>query len=127
MPTDDLDGDAWTFRPDAGHRDDLDLAGYTVHATDGEIGRVDRAELSGSRGGLTVSTGPRLLGHALLLPVLVPAGVVHHIDEATRTVHVDRSGREIDGGPPFDPDDEAPAYRDSVAAYYGFARRSRQD
>jgi hypothetical protein len=65
---------------------------------------------------IVVDTGPWIFGKKVLLP----AGVVDHVDLDTETVYVNRSKDEIKNAPEFDETtyrDEA--YRSEVATYYG--------
>jgi hypothetical protein len=115
-----LSQDAWSYPPQAGYRDDLDLTGYAVVATDGDVGKVEHAGATDGEHALVVSTGPRLLGKAMLLPLLVPAALVSRIDVDQQRIFVDRPARQIDDSPPYDTyTDETPAYRDEVARHYG--------
>ena len=54
----------------------LDLSGFKVEATDGDIGKVDKAtyEVGGSY--IVVDTGPWIFGKKVMLP----AGVIQDID-----------------------------------------------
>jgi hypothetical protein len=108
----------WTFR--TGPEVDveaLDLTGYKVEATDGEIGKVDNATYETDVSYLIVDTGPWIFGHKILLP----AGVVERIDTADERVYVDRTQEEIKSAPEFDPNEHKDAgdYRGRVGEYYG--------
>jgi hypothetical protein len=71
---------------------EVDLAGYSVAAVDGDIGHVDEAinELLGGSY-LLVDTGPWMLGRTVMLPV----GVVERIDTAEKKIYVDRTKDQI--------------------------------
>jgi len=63
-----------------------------------------------------VDTGPWIFGKKVLLP----AGVIDHVDVSDRKVFVNRTQDEIQKAPEFDPErykDEA--YRNNIATYYG--------
>jgi hypothetical protein len=105
--------DIWTFT-DA-NIGQLDLGGYSVEATDGSIGKIDEAtnEVGGSY--VIVDTGPWIFGKHVVLP----AGVVDHVDMEEKKVYVNRSKDEIKNAPEYDPDrgiDES--YRNEVGGYY---------
>jgi hypothetical protein len=107
--------DAWTFRDDAGVTG-ADLVGYKVEATDGGIGKVDAHSRDVNSSFLVVDTGAWIFGKKVMLP----AGVVNHIDHEDRKVFVDRSKDEIKSAPELDDDTHTdPAYRDKLGDYYG--------
>ncbi|MDG4769619.1 PRC-barrel domain containing protein [Solwaraspora sp. WMMD792] len=109
--------DPWRYRDDAGV-DGANLAGYHVEATDGGIGRIDSAteEVDGSH--LVVDTGPWIFGRKVMLP----AGVVNHVDHDAQKVYVDRDKGQIKDAPEYDETSaKDPAYRDKLSAYYGGA------
>jgi hypothetical protein len=92
-----------------------DLAGYRVEALDGSIGSVDKASYETDRSWLVVDTGPWIFGRKVLLP----AGTVQHIDHAERKIYVDRSRRQIENSPGYDPTTfEDPDYRERVGRFF---------
>lgn len=107
--------DPWSYRDDAGVTGAA-LAGYKVEATDGHIGKIDDAshEVNGSY--LVVDTGPWIFGKKVMLP----AGVVNHVDHDDQKVYVDRSKDQIKAAPEFDESSHTdPVYRDKLSGYYG--------
>jgi hypothetical protein len=66
-----------------------DLGGYAIHASDGEIGRVDQHDLATGVGYLLVATGPWILGRTVLLP----ASVIERVDHENQGVYVSAPGR----------------------------------
>jgi hypothetical protein len=107
--------DAWTFRDDAGLTG-VDLVGYKVEATDGGIGKIDATSRDVNSSYLVVDTGVWIFGKKVMLP----AGVVSHIDHEDRKVFVDRSKDQIKAAPEFDDDNHTdPAYRNKLGGYYG--------
>ena len=106
--------DIWTFREQS--LDAAGLAGYTVEALDGKIGKIDEATGETGRSHLIVDTGPWIFGKKVLLP----AGVVERVDLDTETVFVNRTKDEIKNAPGFDKDElrDDQVYRDSVGSYY---------
>jgi hypothetical protein len=107
----------WSYAPEFNHPEVHDLTGYSVEATDGTIGQVDRqADDSGMRH-LIVDTGVWVFGRS----VLVPVGVVAGIDTETRKITVTCTREEIKSAPGFRTDRETldPAYLATVGSYYG--------
>jgi hypothetical protein len=94
---------------------DVDLAGYSVEATDGGIGKVDEASYETGMGYIVVDTGPWIFGKKVLLP----AGLVTRVDPESETVFVRATKDEIKDAPEYDADvvvdDE---YRGRVGTYY---------
>ena len=93
----------------------LDLSGYHVEATDGQVGKVDEATHEVGSGAIVVDTGTWIFGKKVMLPV----GVISRIDEDDRRIWVDLTKDEIKNAPEFDesrhPD---PTHRDEVGSYY---------
>lgn len=113
--------DPWSYREPAG-TSGADLVGYTVAATDGSIGRVDAASAEVAASYLVVDTGRWIFGKKVMLP----AGVVEHVDHEQRTVTVDRSKDQIKAAPEYDEDAHADAgYRDRLGGYYGSTYESQ--
>ncbi|MFI6131892.1 PRC-barrel domain containing protein [Micromonospora sp. NPDC051141] len=107
--------DPWRYRDEAGVAS-ADLTGYHVEATDGGIGKIDRASHTVDDSYLVVDTGPWIFGKKVMLP----AGTVNHVDHDARTVHVDREKDQIKAAPEYDEASHAePAYRDRLGGYYG--------
>jgi hypothetical protein len=110
--------DAWNYRQTAGWTQGSgSLVGYKVHATDGDIGKVDEAsdEVGSSR--IVVDTGPWIFGRKVILP----AGTVERVDDADQAVYVDLTKDQIKNSPELDEStgrDDA-AYRDRLDTYYG--------
>jgi hypothetical protein len=105
--------DIWAFPVESWSA--LDLSGYTVEATDGEIGSVDQSTYESRAGAIVVNTGPWIFGRKVMLPV----GVISHIDEGDRRIRVNLTKDQIKNAPEFDETRHAdPAYRDELATYY---------
>ena len=104
----------WTFRTRSVLG--MDIAGFTVEAIDGKIGKVDEATQEAGGSYVVVDTGPWIFGKKVLLP----AGVIQDVDLDTETVFVDRTKDEIKSAPEFDEkryrEDD---YRNEVGGYYG--------
>ncbi|MDL5199393.1 PRC-barrel domain containing protein [Streptomyces sp. ALI-76-A] len=110
-----IDG-IWSYAPDSGHAEGQELTGYTVAATDGTIGHVDRqADPFGMRH-LVVDTGVWVFGRS----VLVPVGVVTGVDTADRRITLSCTRGEVKAAPRFRTDSETmdEAYLTSVGDYY---------
>lgn len=104
----------WTFS--ANTAPNIDLTGFKVEATDGDIGKVDEAtnEVGGSF--IIVDTGPWIFGKK----VMIPAGLVQDIDPDAETIFVNRTKDEIKNAPEFDEQRyHEQAYRDELGGYYG--------
>lgn len=100
---------------------DLDVAGYQVQASDGEVGAIDEASYDVGSARLVVDTGPWIFGRKVLLP----AGVISDIDHAQQKVHVACTRRQIKDSPEYDPDTfDEPEYRERVGDYYSNLFRS---
>ena len=109
--------DIWTYRETG--VGDIDLTGFKIQATDGDIGKVDEATYEVGSSYLVADTGPWIFGKKVLLP----AGLVREIDLDAETLYVDRTKDEIKDAPEFDPDHyRDTAYRDELAGYYAQRR-----
>ncbi|QIY68383.2 PRC-barrel domain containing protein [Streptomyces sp. RLB1-33] len=105
----------WSYATEFGSPEGLDLTGYTVEASDGTMGHVDRqADDSGMRH-LIVDTGVWVFGKS----VLVPVGVVAGIDTQERKVTMARTREEMTSAPVFRTDRETldPVYLAQVGSY----------
>ena len=108
----------WSFT--VATQPNLDLTGFKVEATDGEIGKVDEATYEAGNSFLVVDTGPWIFGKKVLLP----AGLIRDIEPDTETIFVSRTKDEIKNAPEFDEKRFRDArYRDELGTYYG-ARRA---
>ena len=94
----------------------MDIAGFTVEAIDGKIGKVDEATQEAGGSYVVVDTGPWIFGKKVLLP----AGVIQDVDLDTETVFVNRTKDEIKSAPEFDEKRyREEDYRNEVGGYYG--------
>ena len=113
----------WEYRTETGSVGyEVDLAGYSVAAVDGDIGHVDEA-VNGLLGPsyLLVDTGPVVLvdtGPVFGRLVMLPAGVVERIDTAEKKIYVDRMKDQIKNAPEFDERADDATYRDRLGGYY---------
>jgi hypothetical protein len=72
--------------------------GYSVEATDGDIGKVDELSTETGRGSLVVDTGPWIFGKKRL----IPASSVRSVDHTNKTVRVSLSKDQIKNAPDCD-------------------------
>ncbi|HET9482107.1 MAG TPA: PRC-barrel domain-containing protein [Candidatus Polarisedimenticolia bacterium] len=106
--------DLWTYR-EADALQEVDVTGFEVEATDGEVGTVVEAAYELGSSWLVVDTGPWIFGRKVLLP----AGTVESVDTETRKLYVDRTRDEIKSAPEHDPSGYADQeYRLALADYY---------
>lgn len=113
--------DPWNFRPDvAVEISGAQLRGYAVAATDASAGKVTGSGLDRNNSYLVVRAG-RLFGRKVLLP----AGIVSHIDHYDRKVYLDRSHDQVMATPalPSGGADDSD-YRDQVADVFRASYRS---
>jgi hypothetical protein len=105
----------WTFRGELSSVRPETLIGYSVEASDGEIGQVDEATDEIGSCYLIVDTGPWIFGKKVMLP----AGVIGGVNSDEEVVHVGLSRDEVKSAPPFNPDrHRSNDYRAALAAYY---------
>jgi hypothetical protein len=108
----------WTYRDATVSQ--RNLAGLSVEATDGTIGKVDEATNDVGASFIVVDTGPWIFGKKVMLP----AGVVKDVDMDTETVFVNRTKDQIKNAPEYDEDQNRDEtyrsnYRDQLGSYYG--------
>jgi hypothetical protein len=108
----------WTYRDTTITQ--RNLAGLSVEAIDGKIGKVDDATNDVGASFIVVDTGPWIFGKKVMLP----AGVVRDVDMDTETVFVNRTKDQIKDAPEYDEDayrdqSKRDAYRDQLGSYYG--------
>ena len=100
----------------------LNLVGYKVEATDGDIGKVDEASNEVGAGYIVVDTGPWIFGKKVMLP----ASVIGRVDDSAERVFVNRTKDQIKNAPEFDEATYKDAtYRSNIGAYYTSPTRER--
>jgi len=104
------------------------LAGLSVEALDGSIGKIDDATNDGSGSFLVIDTGPWIFGKKVMLP----AGVVSKVDMDTETVFVNRTKEQIKNAPEYDEDQYkdstySKSYRTKLGSYYESGAGYRDD
>jgi hypothetical protein len=107
----------WAYRPDLWTASgQANLVGYEVEATDGHIGKIDKATTETSRQYVVVDTGFWIFGKKRL----IPAGMATRVDQGTRKVYVSMTKDQIKQAPDYDEamtaDDDA--YYDKYSSYY---------
>jgi hypothetical protein len=111
-----MQSDLWTYSMERSS-EALDVQGFDVAATDGDIGKVDEATYDVGSSYIVVDTGPWIFGRKVLLP----AGVIERIDLDNRKVEVRLTKEQIKNSPEFDPateDFRSEPYRQRVGTYY---------
>jgi hypothetical protein len=109
--------DIWTYREQTWGT--TDLAGFSVEAADGGIGKVDEATNDVSGSYIVVDTGPWIFGKKVMLP----AGVIGGVDPESETINASLTKDQIKNAPEFDESryqDEA--YRTELGGYYSRGR-----
>ena len=105
----------WEFREGVIDSPSADVVGFDVEATDGSIGKVDEATYDAGAAYVVVDTGPWIFGKKVLLP----AGVIGHVDLENKQVFVERTQDQIKNAPEYDDSLVADAaYRTRLGAYY---------
>ena len=66
-----------------------------MHATDGDIGKIDEANDEVGAGWIVIDTGPWIFGHTVILP----AGTVSRVDDDERKVYIDLEKDQIKNAP----------------------------
>jgi hypothetical protein len=108
--------DAWNFRDRSEMAPEgKSVTGFSVHAVDGDIGKIDDATMDVDSSHVVVDTGPWIFGKQVMLP----AGTIERIDWNDEKVYVDRTKDQIKDSPPLDDTVEEPAYRERLGTYYG--------
>ena len=109
--------DAWNYRESANRTPGSgSLVGYHVHASDGDIGKIDEASDQAGSSSVVVDTGPWIFGRKVVLP----AGTIDRVDDADRKVYVSLTKDQIKDSPELDESTmNDGAYRDRLGTYYG--------
>ena len=106
----------WTYSSDYSAQN-LDVEGFDVVATDGEIGKIDEATYEVGSSYIVVDTGPWIFGRKVVLP----AGAIERIDLDNRKAELRLTKDQIKNSPEFDAateDYRSDAYRERVGTYY---------
>jgi hypothetical protein len=94
----------------------IDVEGFKVEATDGDIGKIDEATYDVGSSYLVVDTGPWIFGRKVVLP----ARAVETIDLENRKVVIGLTKDQIKSSPELDEstDYRSDEYRSSLGSYY---------
>ena len=105
----------WTYTNDYSAQD-LNVEGFEVEATDGDIGKIDEATYEVGSSYIVVDTGPWIFGRKVVLP----AGAIERIDLDNRKVAVRLTKDQIKNSPELDEmtDYRSDEYRQQVGTYY---------
>jgi hypothetical protein len=115
--------DIWTYQDN--EVGDIDLTGFKIEATDGDIGKIDEATFEVGSSYLVVDTGPWIFGKKVVLP----AGTVDRIDVENECVFVSRTKDEIKDAPEYDPERHGTddTRRQELGDYYATSGRTRTE
>jgi hypothetical protein len=111
-----MKSDMWTYSNEYSTQT-MDVEGFEVAATDGDIGKVDEATYDVGTSYIVVDTGPWIFGRKVVLP----AGAIERVDLDNRKVVVRLTKDQIKNSPEYDADTEdyrSDAYRERVGTYY---------
>jgi len=94
----------------------IDVEGFTVEATDGDIGKIDEATYEVGSSYVVVDTGPWIFGRKVMLP----ARAIEAIDLDDHKVVVRLTKDQIKDSPELDEsiDHRSDEYRSRVGSYY---------
>ncbi len=108
--------DMWSYRESTTGGTTTDVAGFSVEATDGHIGKIDQATYETGSSGIVVDTGFWIFGKKRQ----IPAGALERIDLEEEKVYVNMTKDQIKNAPDYEEtmsNDED--YRRGVGDYYG--------
>ena len=110
-----MDTKIWNYSRDY-TSEPLDLKGFKVEATDGDIGRVDEATYDVGASFIVVDTGPWIFGRKVVLP----AGAIEGLDLDSEKVVVRLTKDQIKGSPELEEasDYRSEEYRSRLGSYY---------
>ena len=110
-----MDTKIWSYSPDYASQP-MDLKGFKVEATDGDIGRVDEATYDVGASFIVVDTGPWIFGRKVVLP----AGAIEGLDLDSEKVVVRLTKDQIKGSPELEEasDYRSEEYRSRLGSYY---------
>lgn len=109
-----MDTNMWTYSRDY-LSEPLDVEGFDVAATDGDIGKVDEATYEVGSSYIVVDTGPWIFGRKVVLP----AGTIDRIDLENRKISVRLTKDQIKDSPELgETDYRSDEYRSDLGSYY---------
>ncbi|MDQ6525727.1 PRC-barrel domain-containing protein [Nocardioides sp. LHD-245] len=104
----------WSYR-ETSWLEGGDLVGYGVEATDGSIGKIDKATNEVGSSHVVVDTGPWIFGKKRL----VPAGAVTGVDHDDQSVMVNMTKEQIKSAPDYEAERWNDESREQHSDYYG--------
>jgi hypothetical protein len=110
-----MDTNIWSYSRDY-TAESMDVEGFKVEATDGEIGKVDEATYEVGSSYIVVDTGPWIFGRKVVLP----AGAIERIDLDNEKIAVRLTKDQIKDSPELDEtgDFRSQEYRTKLGNYY---------
>ena len=110
-----MDTNIWSYSREYAS-EPLDIEGFSVGATDGDIGKVDEATYEVESSYIVVDTGPWIFGRKVVLP----AGLIDRIDLENQKVLVRLTKDQIKDSPELDEatDHRSEEYRSQLGGYY---------
>ena len=100
---------------------ETDVTGWSVEATDGHIGKVDRATYESGGSYLVVDTGFWIFGKKRMFP----AGIVERADRESQTIYVNLTKEQIKEAPDYDADRSDDDARADANDYYRMSNSRR--
>jgi hypothetical protein len=109
-----VDTSIWSYSRD--YTEPMDVQGFKVEATDGDIGKVDEATYEVGSSYIVVDTGPWIFGRKVVLP----AGTIERIDLDNEKIVTRLTKDQIKDSPELDEtlDFRSEAYRSQLGEYY---------
>ncbi|MGW6565853.1 PRC-barrel domain-containing protein [Streptomyces sp. NPDC054975] len=106
----------WSYDATSGHLAGTDLTGWTVEATDGHVGTVDKHSDEAGDAYLVVDTGAWIFGKE----VLIPASAVTLVDVEVQAVYLALSKEQVKDAPEFQSEKYLAdvQYREEIASHY---------
>ncbi|CAN5654795.1 hypothetical protein BH18ACT17_BH18ACT17_13060 [soil metagenome] len=110
-----MDTNIWTYTREE-MADPIDVEGFKVEASDGQIGKIDEATYEVGSSYVVVDTGPWIFGRKVVLP----AGAIERIDLEDQKIVVALTKDQIKDSPELDEstDFRSEEYRTSLGSYY---------
>ena len=110
-----MDTNVWTYSRDYA-TEPMDVQGFKVEATDGDIGKVDEATYEVGSSYIVVDTGPWIFGRKVVLP----AGVIERIDLDNEKIELRLTKDQIKSSPELgeSTDLRSDEYRSELGNYY---------
>lgn len=110
-----METNVWSYFRDYA-TEPMDVEGFKVEATDGDIGKVDEATYEVGSSYIVVDTGPWIFGRKVILP----AGVIERIDLDNEKIQVRLTKDQIKSSPELDEstDFRSDEYRTELGSYY---------